>query len=86
MRAQDLIQSAGPMPAAPPKQYSNRQHVKRMPEHVIKAEATFTNQKLLEVYVTDAGKLHPRRRTGLQAKTHRYLCRQIKVCSLVGEI
>lgn len=35
---------------------------------------------LVRRYITELGKLPPKRRTLLPQKTHRHLCRQIKVC------
>ncbi|GAB4823408.1 hypothetical protein N2152v2_010454 [Parachlorella kessleri] len=57
---------------------------KRGPSHFIsraevEAHADFRNAQFLTSFVSEAGKLVPRRRTRLQQKLHRHLCRQIKV-------
>ena len=44
-------------------------------------QATFTHILLLDNYITDAGRLHPRKRTGLGRKVQNKVVRQIKVCS-----
>lgn len=80
---QDLIRAPADAQAAspPPRNWAPKPQLKRMPAHEVLENATFTNYEMLDNFVTDAGKLHPRRRTALQAKTHRYLNRQIKVGS-----
>lgn len=42
-------------------------------------QATFTHLLLLDNYITDAGRLHPRKRTGLGRKVQSKVVRQIKV-------
>ncbi len=45
----------------------------------VRAQADFRNQAFLNRFISELGKLPPKRTTRLQQKTHRYLCRQIKV-------
>lgn len=45
----------------------------------VRAKADFRNQAFLNRFISELGKLPPKRTTRLQQKTHRHLCRQIKV-------
>lgn len=83
---QDLIRAPADAQAAspPPRNWAPKPQLKRMPAHEVLENATFTNYEMLDNFVTDAGKLHPRRRTALQAKTHRYLNRQIKIARIMA--
>ena len=45
----------------------------------VRAEADFRNQAFLNRFITELGRLPPKRVTRLQQKTHRHLCRTIKV-------
>lgn len=58
------------------------QKTKKASNAVVRAQADFRNQPFLNAFVSELGKLPPKRTTGLQQKTHRHLCRQIKVCSV----
>ena len=49
---------------------------------MVRAQADFRNQPFLNAFVSELGKLPPKRTTGLQQKTHRHLCRQIKVSAV----
>jgi ribosomal protein S18 len=44
----------------------------------VEACADFRNAQFLTNFVSEAGKLVPRRRTRLQQKLHRHLCRQVR--------
>lgn len=46
---------------------------------VVRARADFRDQAFLNRFISELGKLPPKRTTRLQQKTHRHLCRQIKV-------
>lgn len=58
------------------------QRTKKASNAVVRAQADFRNQPFLNAFVSELGKLPPKRTTGLQQKTHRHLCRQIKVSAL----
>lgn len=45
----------------------------------VDAYADFRNPLFLSNFLSEAGKLVPRRRTKLQQKVHRHLCRQVKI-------
>ncbi|BDA42118.1 probable 30S ribosomal protein S18 at C-terminar half [Coccomyxa sp. Obi] len=45
----------------------------------VRAQADFRNQAFLNRFISELGKLPPKRTTRLQQKTHRHLCRQIKL-------
>ncbi|CAK0771076.1 hypothetical protein CVIRNUC_003830 [Coccomyxa viridis] len=55
------------------------QRTKKASNAVVRAQADFRNQPFLNAFVSELGKLPPKRTTGLQQKTHRHLCRQIKL-------
>eukprot|EP00887_Chlorella_sp_A99_P008040 scaffold12.g8040.t1 len=46
--------------------------------------ADFRNPKFLSQFVSEGGKLHPRRRTQLRQKLHRHLARQVKIARIMG--
>lgn len=46
---------------------------------VVRQRADFRDQGFLNRFISELGKLPPKRTTRLQQKTHRHLCRQIKV-------
>lgn len=43
----------------------------------VMAQADYRNVPFLARYITPTGQLTPRRRTKLQQKVHRHLCRQV---------
>lgn len=45
---------------------------------VDKAELDYKKPESLRPYITEHGRIRPRRQTGLSAKSQRYLARQIK--------
>ena len=49
-------------------------------------ELTFLDGDALSRYVTDTGKILPRRRTGLSAKVHRKMVKQVKTSRMMGVI
>ncbi len=53
--------------------------VKKASNATVRAQADFRNQTFLNTFISELGKLPPKRTTRLQQKTHRHLCRQIKV-------
>ena len=53
--------------------------VKKASNATVRAQADFRNQAFLNTFISELGKLPPKRTTRLQNKTHRHLCRQIKV-------
>ena len=53
--------------------------VKKASNATVRAQADFRNQAFLNTFISELGKLPPKRTTRLQQKTHRHLCRQIKV-------
>lgn len=55
-----------------------RPKVKKASNTTVRAQADFRNQGFLNQFISELGKLPPKRTTRLQQKTHRHLCRQIK--------
>ena len=51
---------------------------KKASNHDVRRQADFRNQAFLNRFITELGKLPPKRTTRLQRKTHRHLCRTIK--------
>ena len=44
----------------------------------------FRNARLLSQFVSDTGKILPKRKTGLSAKVHRKMVKQVKVSRVMG--
>jgi len=63
-----------------------RQMGKKASNNTVRAQADFRNQAFLNTFISELGKLPPKRTTRLQQKTHRHLCRQIKVRSLINAL
>ena len=74
---QDLDPS--PDGASPTKEWAMRRG-KKASNATVLAEADFCNLRFLSMFVSETGKVPPRRRTRLSQKVHRHLARQIKVC------
>lgn len=48
------------------------------------ATLDFRNARLLSQFVSETGKILPKRKTGLSAKVHRKMAKQIKVSRVMG--
>lgn len=55
-----------------------------IPKDVVKDQADFRNTEFLKYFLTDSGKLVPRRKTKLPAKLHRELMREVKLARSLG--
>lgn len=55
-----------------------------IPARAVEALSDFRNPAFLRNFVSDAGKLQPRRKTRLPAKVHRELARQVKLARALG--
>ena len=70
---QDLVGPGAPT-------FVQQKPVERLPSGYVARAITFTHLAMLDNYVTDAGRLQPRRRTGLSRKVQSQVARQVKVC------
>jgi small subunit ribosomal protein S18 len=60
---------------------SLRKHNRRMPRRrmdIPVSKILYTNPELLQRFLTETGKLQPRRVTGLTARLHRLVTREVK--------
>ena len=63
---------------------NTRSFVKNQSISINPSEIKYTNLKLLQKYITEQGKILPRRITRLSAKDHRSLTRAVKQARILG--
>lgn len=63
---------------------NTRSFVKNQPISTGPTQIEYTNLKLLQKYITEQGKILPRRITKLSAKDHRSLTRAVKQARILG--
>ena len=59
--------------------WASEKPVTRLAPNYVQQQVSFTHLLMLDNFVTDGGRIHPRRRTGLPKKVQRNVAKQIKV-------